>query len=144
MKQDCVFCSIVAGEMPASIVHRDDHTMAFLDIRPINEGHTLVIPLEHASRLADLPADTAGYMMGIAQTVAAGLYKSKLKPSGVNLVLADGASAGQEVFHAHLHVIPRYQGDGFGFRLPTDRSDHPNRQELDATAASLREQITDN
>ena len=96
-----MFCAIVGGEQTASLVYHDDVVIAILDFMPINPGHTLVVPREHALGLADLPSETAAHRMTLAQKVAAALYRSELKAHGVNLMLADGASAGQEVFHAH-------------------------------------------
>lgn len=138
---DCVFCSILAGELPASLVYQDEIAYAFLDIQPINPGHTLVIPREHAGGLRNLPAETAGHLMRAAQKVAAGLYRSELSPSGVNLLLADGVSAGQDVFHAHLHVIPRHEGDGFGFTYPDGYRRRPAREQLDEIAGLLAQSI---
>lgn len=135
---ECIFCAIVDGDVEASPVYQDEQILAFLDIRPIKPGHTLVIPKDHASDLADLPAPLAGRMMQVALKVAAGLYRTELKCDGINLWLADGASAGQEVFHTHLHVLPRFQGDGFGFRLPQGYGTLADREELDGMAAALR------
>ena len=111
---DCVFCGILAGRLSASIVFRDDVCCAFLDIQPINPGHVLVVPIAHAACLAELDAEVGAHVFKVGQRVAAALRGSGLRCEGVNLSLADGAVAGQEVFHVHLHVIPRYAGDGFG------------------------------
>lgn len=135
---DCLFCSIVAGEIPSNKVYEDDVCLAFLDIQPINRGHTLVIPKEHFSGLSDLPPDTAGHMMNVAQKVAAGVRASDIECDAVNLLLADGEAAGQEVFHVHLHVVPRRQGDGFGYEFPEAYGESPAEGELAATASSLR------
>jgi histidine triad (HIT) family protein len=135
---DCVFCSIVAGEAPASIVHRDAAVSAFLDIRPVNPGHLLVVPNQHATHLADLPAATGARMVETAQRLAATLRASGLRCEGVNLLLADGVVAGQEVDHVHLHVVPRFAGDGFGFRFPLHHGAEATRSELDAVAAAIR------
>jgi len=90
----CVFCEIVAGGVPASVVWREDGCTAFMDIQPINAGHVLVVPDDHAARLADLPADADARMYPIAQRIAAALYESGLDCEGVNVFLADGESAG--------------------------------------------------
>lgn len=141
---NCVFCSILAGELTASVVYSDEVSYAFLDIQPINPGHTLVIPREHRDGLRELPAETAGHLMRVAQRVAAALYRSELAPSGVNLLLADGVSAGQDVFHAHLHVIPRYEGDGFGLMYPESYREKPARQILDEIAAVIARLVSAN
>ncbi|HEV8229946.1 MAG TPA: HIT family protein [Candidatus Limnocylindria bacterium] len=133
----CVFCEIVAGREPASFVHRDAEAVAFMNIREINEGHTLVVPTRHAASLADLDAPSAAAMWSLALRVAAALRRSHVRCDGVNLLLSDGAVAGQDVFHTHLHVVPRWPGDGFGFRLPS-RHDAPlPREQLDETAARI-------
>ena len=95
---DCIFCAIVAGQAPASVVYHDDHCTAFLDIQPVNPGHVLVVPNDHATYLADLPPATGGHLFQVAQQLAAALRKSGLRCEGVNLFLADGKAAFQEVF----------------------------------------------
>ena len=137
----CVFCRIGRRELPASVVHEDPFTVAFLDIRPINEGHSLVIPRAHAAGLADLDPATGGRLFETAMRVAAALRGSGVRCEGVNIHLADGEAAGQEVFHVHLHVFPRYEGDGFHLRFPPRYADPPDRSTLEATAARLREAI---
>jgi histidine triad (HIT) family protein len=107
--EGCIFCEILAGKVPASVVVRDGRCMAFMDIQPINAGHVLVVPEDHAARLADLPEETGARMFRTAQRIAAALYEGGLDCEGVNLFLADGEAAGQEVFHVHLHVFPRFE-----------------------------------
>ncbi len=109
----CIFCDIIAGKAPASIVYEDDVVIAFMDLFPINPGHTLVVAKKHIARVTELDDATAARMMAVARDIAAAIYRSPIRADGVNLTLADGAAAGQEVPHAHLHVIPRYRGDGF-------------------------------
>lgn len=137
----CIFCRIVRHQAPASVVAEDEQALAFLDIRPINPGHVLVIPKAHAASLAGLSSDlgTAVFKMGVA--VAAALRRSGLRCEGVNLLLADGEAAGQEVFHVHLHVIPRYRGDGFGLRTGPQHGRIADRAELDETAEKIRAAI---
>ncbi len=130
----CVFCRIVAGSEPASVVYGDDDVLAFLDIAPITPGHLLVIPRRHATYLADLDERDGAWVFRVAQRLAAALRRSGLRCDGVNLFLADGAAAFQEVFHVHLHVIPRWVGDGFALRY---RSGKPSRAQLDDTAAAV-------
>ena len=131
----CVFCEIGAGRMPASIVHDDEHVIAFLDINPATPGHLLVIPRRHAADLAELDPEDGRRMFAAAQQLAAALRRSSLEPAGVNLFLADGEAAGQEVPHAHLHVVPRTTGDGFVVRAAHGS---PDRTELDALAREIR------
>ena len=135
---DCVFCRILAGELPASFVHRDDRVAAFMDIRPVNPGHVLVVPVRHAAHLADIDETMASDLMRVAHRVTAALRSSSVRCEGVNLFLADGAAAMQEVFHVHLHVFPRYGGDGFGLRFGPEYGKPPARVALDAMAAELR------
>lgn len=135
---DCIFCQILHGEAPASFVHRDDRCSAFLDIRPVNPGHLLVIPNQHAPHLADLDADSAAHLMRVAHGLGAALRVSGLRCEGVNLFLADGEAAMQEVFHVHLHVLPRFRGDGFGLRFGPGFGHHPPRPELDDAARRIR------
>ncbi len=135
--KSCIFCEILAGRKPASFIHRDDRCCAFLDIRPVNPGHTLIIPVAHAACLSELDADTGAHMFLIAQNIAAGLRKSGIRCEGINLFLADGAVAGQEVFHVHLHVVPRFRGDGFGLRFGPNYGRLPEREILDETAAKI-------
>jgi diadenosine tetraphosphate (Ap4A) HIT family hydrolase len=134
----CIFCDIVAGIAPASMVHRDDLSSAFMDIQPVNPGHVLVVPNRHATGLADLPVSAGGHLFRVGQQVAAAVRKSGVRCEGVNLFLADGAAAGQDVFHVHLHVIPRYMGDGFGFRFGPAYGVRPPRPELDRLAEQIR------
>ncbi len=109
--------------------------MAFMDIRPITPGHLLVVPTHHATYLAEVPEGTAAAMMLTAARCAAALRASSLRTEGINLFLADGAAAGQEVFHTHLHVFPRFSGDGFGLSLRYDPA--PPRATLDAQAETI-------
>jgi histidine triad (HIT) family protein len=138
---DCIFCQIIAGAAPASEVYRDALCCAFMDIQPVNAGHLLVVPLAHAADLAALEPETGAQLMRVAQRLAAAVRQSGVRCEGVDLFLADGAAAGQDVFHVHLHVIPRYAGDGFGFRFGPDYASLPPRAELDRVAAGVRGQL---
>ena len=135
---DCVFCDILAGKLPSSIVYQDEVCTAFMDIQPVNAGHLLVISNDHAAGLADLGPDIGAHVFIVAQRIAQALRDSGLRCEGVNLFVADGTAAGQEVFHVHLHVIPRFRGDGFGFRFGPKYGQRPPRSELDAVAAMIR------
>jgi histidine triad (HIT) family protein len=119
------------------VVYEDARTVVFMDIQPVVRGHMLVVPRAHAPYLADLDPEDGAEVFKAGQRAAAALRRSTLRCEGVNLFLADGEVAGQDVFHAHLHVIPRYTGDGFGLRFPEDYSIRP-RSELDEAAAALQ------
>ena len=110
---NCVFCRIAAGVHPAEIVYQDERVIAFLDIHPLNPGHTLVIPKVHVERLSDLPEELCGPLLAAASRVARAAVTA-LGAAGVNLVVNDGRAAGQAVLHLHLHVVPRFPGDGGG------------------------------
>ncbi len=108
---DDLFLKIVRGELPSEKVYEDDVTYAFLDIHPNNKGHVLVVPKEKFRNIFDLDERTLAAMTTVAQKVAHAL-KSSLKADGVNIVMNNEPAAGQEVFHAHIHVIPRFENDG--------------------------------
>jgi len=110
--KNCLFCRIVAGEIPAVKVYEDDLVCAFLDIAPINKGHVLVIPKEHHESSSTIPEATAGRMFRVGSRIGVALRR-KLDYDAFNLHLADGTAAGQVVMHAHLHVVPRGVEDGF-------------------------------
>jgi histidine triad (HIT) family protein len=138
---DCIFCAILAGEQPASIVYRDDVCTGFLDTQPVNPGHVLVVPNVHAASLAELTPETGRQMFRVAQRIAAALRRSTVRCEGVNLFLADGEAAMQSVFHVHLHVLPRYKGDGFGLRFGPSYFKRPERAALDRVAEAIREAL---
>jgi histidine triad (HIT) family protein len=133
---DCIFCAIVAGSAPASVVYEDADLLALLDSRPVTPGHLLVIPKRHAPLLADLDEATGARMFTVAMRLAQALRASGLRCEGINVFLTDGEAAFQEVFHTHLHVIPRFVGDTF--RIDADWSITPSRAELDEIAAQVQ------
>jgi diadenosine tetraphosphate (Ap4A) HIT family hydrolase len=108
-----------------------------MDIGPVTSGHLLVVPRRHAAGLASLDEPTGQHLFAVAMRMAAALRRSGIRCEGINLLLADGPAAGQDVFHVHLHVIPRYSGDGF--ILDADWSSKPDRAELDRRAARIRQ-----
>ncbi len=112
---DCIFCKIVAGELPATIVDEDERTIAFMDIAPATRGHALVIPREHSRDLLEVGAEDLQATILGAQRLAARVHE-RLGAAGVNLLNSCGAAAWQTVFHFHIHVIPRYEDDPL--RLP--------------------------
>ncbi|MEV0252000.1 HIT domain-containing protein [Nocardia sp. NPDC050712] len=113
--KDCVFCRIVAGTAPATKVYEDDTLCAFLDIRPIARGHTLIIPKVHAAELDALDADTGAHIFRAGHRLALAMRRSTLAADGANLVMNDGKAAFQTVAHVHLHVVPRRHGDKLSF-----------------------------
>jgi histidine triad (HIT) family protein len=136
---DCVFCAIVAGTAPASFVHDDDEVVAFMDVRPVNPGHVLVVPRRHEELVVDLDASTWARVCNVGRRLDAALrVLPEIRCEAVNLLVADGAPAGQEVAHAHLHVIPRYEGDGFGFRHAPGYGATLSRESMDRMAAAVR------
>jgi histidine triad (HIT) family protein len=114
-EQDCIFCKIMAGELPATIVAEDERTVAFMDINPAARGHALVVPRRHTTDLLSIEPEELAAVMAATQRLAA-RAKERLKADGINVLNSCGAVAWQTVFHFHLHVIPRYQGDPL--RLP--------------------------
>ncbi|HSO99308.1 MAG TPA: HIT family protein [Solirubrobacteraceae bacterium] len=112
---DCIFCQIIAGELPAQIVDSDERTIAFMDISPATRGHALVIPRRHARDLLEIGPEDLTAVAIAAQRLARRMHE-RLAVAGINLVNSCGAAAWQTVFHLHVHVIPRYEGDPL--RLP--------------------------
>jgi len=139
----CIFCKIAEAEIQAKVVYEDESCVAFLDIKPINPGHTLVIPKEHAETLKDVSPDHLKGVIAAGKKIAEALRQAlSSKCEGVNLFLADGKAAGQEVGHLHLHVIPRYPGDGFGLKFPGHYGSVP-QEETDAVHKKLRALLED-
>jgi diadenosine tetraphosphate (Ap4A) HIT family hydrolase len=135
---NCVFCQLIRRDREVSVVREDAVTVVFMDIEPIVRGHMLVVPRRHVAGLAALEPEEGAELFRVAQIAAAVLRASPLRCEGVNLWLGDGKAAFQDVFHVHLHVIPRHRGDGFDLVLPPGLSVRP-RAELDETAAILRQ-----
>lgn len=129
--ENCIFCKILDRQLPVTMVFQDDRVAAFMDIRPVNPGHVLVIPKTHAPYLADLDPDLGGRLFQTGMRVAAAIRRSGVNAEGVNLFLADGEAAMQEVFHVHLHVIPRYSDDGFGLKFADHYYQKTPRTELE-------------
>lgn len=130
----CLFCRLVAGEIPATRVHEDELTLAFMDLGQVNPGHVLVAVKRHAATLLDLTPDEAAAAMRTAQKIAQAA-KDAFDPPGITLLQANGKEGEQTVFHFHLHVVPRHAGDGITFSWPRK---NPPRETLEAYAARLR------
>lgn len=132
--QDCIFCQIIAGEIPAQIIAEDEKTVAFMDINPATRGHVLAVPRQHARDLLEIEPADLGAVARMAQRVATRM-PDRLGADGVNLLNSCGRAAWQTVFHFHMHVIPRYGGDPL--RLPwTPGEGDP--EEIQAAAEALR------
>jgi histidine triad (HIT) family protein len=136
-KADCVFCGIMEGRLPASVAYEDHIVVAFMDIRPVNPGHLLVVPRRHFPHLSDMDEYTGVHLFRIALRLQDAVRRSGVRCEGINLFVADGEAAGQEILHVHVHIIPRYKGDGF--KIEANWSERPPYEELDAIAARIRE-----
>ncbi len=112
-QDDCIFCKIIKGEIPATKIYEDANTLAFLDIAPVNIGHALIIPKEHYKDIHETPDEIAGHLMKVSKNLASAI-KRAVEADGINIAMNNDASAGQVIFHTHIHVIPRFKDDGFG------------------------------
>jgi histidine triad (HIT) family protein len=135
MAEDCIFCKIVAGEMPAELVQEDEHTLAFMDINPWTRGHALVIPRTHSRNLYEVGDEDLSRTMAAAKRLAERMSE-RLDADGVNLLNACEPAAWQTVFHFHVHVIPRYEDDPL--QVPT-RPQQAAREQLAEVASELRD-----
>lgn len=115
----CVFCDIIEGKSPADVVFEDKETLAFMDINPANPGHTLIIPKRHVRDIYGLDGETAAAVMRTTVRVARAV-KMALQPDGMNLVQSNERAGGQDVFHFHVHIIPRWYGDGLRLARPPE------------------------
>jgi len=113
---ECIFCKIINGEIPSTIVYSDESTFAFLDINPANKGHTLVIPKKHYETFNEIPTSEIWHLFEVVQKLSKAVEKG-LKAEGYNILSSNRRLAGQEVDHAHIHVIPRFKGDEMQVRL---------------------------
>jgi histidine triad (HIT) family protein len=134
----CVFCDIIRGAEPASVVYKDERLVAFMDIQPVNYGHLLVVPRAHARHLLDIEPETISHLFRTGAVLSGALRRSGIRCDGISFYVADGEAAGQEVAHVHLHVIPRHWGDGFGFRFGPHYHQRPDRATLEEAATAIR------
>ena len=132
----CTFCDLIAGAAEVSVCYEDADAIAFMDIQPVNPGHLLVVPRRHFESLADIPAELAMDLFAVATRLAPVVMKVA-GAAGMNIVVNSGAAAGQDVFHYHVHVIPRREDDGFDVPLPFPGSQMPDRTVLDMNAARI-------
>lgn len=136
--QGCLFCAIVTRQAQSSVVHEDETVVVFMDLNPVTPGHLLVVPREHAVGLEDLDAATSAHVWLVGHDMARALRRSSMGCEGINVLLCDGEVAFQTVFHFHLHVIPRYAGDGW-----TLKAESPERERslLDRDAQTIKAAI---
>ncbi len=141
MSDDCVFCSIVAGDIPARTVYETDSVLAFLDANPLARGHTVVIPKPHAQRVGDLDADLAGDLFDAVASLTPQI-EAAVDAAGANVGVNDGEAAGQEISHVHVHVVPRFEGDG-GAPIHAVAGERPvfSEDELDIVADEVASAI---
>ena len=137
MSDQCIFCEILRGNSPASFTYEDDTVVAFMDVQPITHGHMLVVPREHAVLMSDVNETVAMRTFRVARKLSS-VVRTTLGASGVNLFVADGETAFQDVPHFHVHVIPRFPNDGFGLTFPERYGQPPQRAELETIAAAIR------
>ena len=131
---DCVFCRIVAKQIPATVVHEDADTLAFMDIGQVNPGHVLVVLKAHAENLFALEEAQAAAVFRTVARVARGI-RAAFAPPGLSVYQANGKPAGQTVFHFHIHLVPRHDGDGMNLTWPVK---NPPRGKLEDYAAKIR------
>lgn len=135
--KDCLFCKIANGEIPSATIYENSEFRVILDISPASKGHALIIPKEHFTDIFDIDAVTAGKLFSLATEVARAM-KRVLKCDGMNIVQNNGAIAGQTVFHFHLHLIPRYNGDDVNIGWPQHEADMEENSRL---AKEIRKMI---
>jgi histidine triad (HIT) family protein len=133
---NCIFCRIIGGEEMVSIVYEDDRAIAFLDVQPASQGHTLVVSKDHYETLFDVPEHLLTHCMAVAKRIAPGLRRA-VAAQAINVFSANGRAGGQDVLHFHLHLIPIREGEPFALQLPPDDAPVPMRSELDITAARI-------
>ncbi len=138
----CPFCNLIHGAGEVSLCHEDSDALAFMDIQPVNAGHVLVVPRRHYESLEDLPPDLGRHLFDVVMKLSP-VVRDVSGAEGMNIIVNSGAAAGQDIFHYHIHLIPRRADDGFDVRLPFPESTMPDRQRLDAMAARIIAAMTD-
>ena len=139
MQSNCSFCDLIRGAGEVSMCFEDSDVVAFMDIQPVNAGHVLVVPRLHVRDIFELDDATGAALMATVTRVARAV-RGAFAPDGINIMQSNGEAAGQEVFHLHMHVLPRHEGDGL-LRVYGSRADMAPRSELDVQAAAIRETI---
>jgi histidine triad (HIT) family protein len=130
--EDCIFCKVLAGDLPSERIYEDDHAVAVMDINPWTRGHAVVVPRKHATNLFEIEDDELAHVAQAAKRVAA-MMRDTLGCDGINLLQSNGSAAWQTIFHLHVHVIPRYDGD------PLELPIRPEPAEPDELAAVAKE-----
>lgn len=138
----CIFCDLINGAGEVSICYEDSSAIAFMDIQPVNLGHVLVVPREHFESLSDIPAELAMHLFEVALHLSP-IVRRLHGADDLNIVVNSGTHAGQNVFHYHVHLIPRKEGDGFDIQLPFAGSEMPDRTLLDAMAVRMIAELRD-
>ena len=139
--ENCIFCKIIKKEIPATIIYEDELVVAFMDAMPINPGHALVIPKEHDQYISNISSEAAARMFEVARKIDSSIRESGIRCDALNLMISDGPAASQEVFHTHLHVIPRFEGDGVGFHYPNKPKEILSPEVLSETAEKIKKQL---
>ena len=134
---DCVFCKIVAGQIPSTKVHEDEHTLAFMDLGQVNPGHVLVAVKKHAANLFELD-DVQAAAVARTSTRVARAIRDAFAPAGLSVYQANGKAAGQTVFHYHVHLLPRHEADGMELTWPVK---NPPREKLEAYAGEIKKRL---
>lgn len=136
--RNCIICQLVNEEIEVTKVYEDDLVVAVMDIQPINPGHLFISPKKHIEFISELDEELGAHIFKVVMKLSNALRKSGLKCEGINIHLADREVAGQEIFHVHLHVIPRIRGDGFGLKFDKSYFELPERKELERAANMIR------
>ncbi len=134
---DCLFCKIVAGEIPAAKVYEDEHSVAFLDIQPNNPGHTLLVPKTHARNILDIKEKTLCGIMPALKKLARAV-KEAVGADGLNVAMNNEPAAGQIILHAHIHIIPRFANDG---HRHFEKRPYKNEEEMNAVAEKIKKAL---
>ena len=137
VKDDCIFCKIAAGQIPSKTVYEDERFRAILDNSPASQGHTIILPKNHADNIYELPEEDAAGIFAAAKKIATAM-KEVMGCEGVNILQNNGEIAGQTVFHLHVHVIPRYQGDKIAFSWQHGK---PAEEEMETIAEKIKQAL---
>lgn len=142
MSENCIFCRIIHKQSPASFVYEDDHIVAFLSNRPVNEGHTLVVPKKHYENIYDIPEEEIAYLAKIVKRVAHAV-RDAMEAEGIRVVQNNGWAAGQVIFHFHMHVIPIKSHEGFTHgKAYRDQSQGRMPEALEVDAKKIRQKLS--
>lgn len=135
-EQNCIFCKIIQSKIPSHKVYEDEYSIAFLDIMPNNQGHTLVVPKEHYENIYVLPPETLARLSLSVQRISTAV-KNAMDADGINVIMNNEVAAGQMVFHSHFHIIPRFQNDGFAHWPHTEYREG----EAESVATKIKENL---